>query len=123
MSVISPPPLRKFKSSIMYSIITFPEILICLRDLDQLPPRFSAVSQDKRAWKRALNNGTMIVKVYVLYNMLKVPHILCPHPFIFRTAIKTNKIVCLYSHNLNGSNYTLLDQPKVTIPGSHEKTN
>lgn len=126
MSVISPPPLRKFKSSIMYSIITFPEILICLRDLDQLPPRFSAVSQDKRAWKRALYNGTMIVKVYVLYNMLKVPHILCPHPpppFIFRTAIKTNKIVCLYSHNLNGSNYTLLDQPKVTIPGSHEKTN
>ena len=64
----------------MYSITTFPEILICLRDLDQLPPRFSAVSQDKRAWKRALYNGTMIVKVYVLYNMLKVPHILCPHP-------------------------------------------
>lgn len=72
MSVISPPPLRKFKSSIMYSITTFP---------DQLPPRFSAVSQDKRAWKRALYNGTMIVKVYVLYNMLKVPHILSP-PFL-----------------------------------------
>lgn len=125
MSVISPPPLRKFKSSIMYSITTFPEILICLREPDQLPPRFSAVSQDKRAWKRALYNGTMIVKVYVLYNMLKVPHILSPlpPPPIFVTAIKTNKIVCLYSHNLNGSNYTLLDQPKVTIPGSHEKTN
>lgn len=121
MSVISPPPLRKFKSSIMYSITTFPEILICLRDPDQLPPRFSAVSQDKRAWKRALYNGKMIVKVYVLYNMLKVPYILSP---IFRTAIiKTNKIVCLYIHNLNGSNYTLLDKTKVTIPGSHEKTN
>ena len=62
MSVISPPPLRKFKSSIMYSVTTFPE----------------------RAWKRALYNGTMIVKVYVLYNMLKVPHILSPP--IFRTA-------------------------------------
>ena len=123
MSVISPPPLRKFKSSIMYSITTFPEILICLRDPDQLPPRFSAVSQDKRAWKRALYNGTMIVKVYVLYNILKVPHILSPPPPIFGTAIKTNKILCLYSHNLNGSNYTLLDQPKVTIPGSHEKIN
>ena len=124
MSVISPPPLRKFKSSIMYSITTFPEILICLRDPDQLPPRFSAVSQDKRAWKRAIYNGIMIVKVYVLYNMLKVPHILsAPPPPIFRTAIKTNKIICLYSHNLNRSNYTLLDQPKVTIPGSHEKTN
>ena len=124
MSVISPPPLRKFKSSIMYSITTFPEILICLRDPDQLLPRFSSVSQDKRAWKRALYNGTMIVKVYVLYNMLKVPHILSPPLPIFRTAIiKTNKINCLYSHNLNGSNYTLLDQPKVTVPRSHEKTN
>lgn len=69
MSVISPPPLRKFKPSIMYSVTTgtFPEIVIFLRDPDQLPPRFSAVSQDKRAWKRALYNGTMIVKVYVLY--------------------------------------------------------
>ena len=123
MSVISPPPLRKFKSSIMYSITTFPEILICLRDPDQLLPRFSSVSQDKRAWKRALYNGTMIVKVYVLCNILKVPHILSPPPPIFRTAIKTNKTVCLYSYNLNGSNHTLLDQPKVTIPGSHEKTN
>ena len=66
----------------MYSITTFPEILICLRDPDQLLPRFSSVSQDKRAWKRALYNGTMIVKVYVLYNMLKVPHILSPPPFL-----------------------------------------
>ena len=56
----------------MYSITTFP---------DQLPPRFSAVLQDKRAWKRALYNGTMTLKVYVLYNMLKVPHILSP-PFL-----------------------------------------
>ena len=80
MSVISPPPLRKFKSSIMYSITTFPEILICLRDPDQLPPRFSAVSQDKRTWKRAIYKGIMIVKVCVLYNMLKVPHILCAPP-------------------------------------------
>lgn len=122
MSVISPPPLRKFKSSIMYSITTFPEILICLRDPDQLPPRFSAVSQDKRA----LYNGTMIVKVYfhVLYNScLKYPISYPPPPPILRTAIKTNKIVCLCSHNLKGSNYTHLDQPKVTIPGSQEKTN
>ena len=122
MSVISPPPLRKFKSSIMYSITTFPEILICFRDPDQLPPRFCAVSQDKRAWKRALYNGTMIVKVYVLYNILKVPHILSPPPPpILELQLKQTR--SLYSHNLNGSNYTLLDQPKVTIPGSHEKKN
>lgn len=106
----------------MYCITTFPEILICLRDPDQLPPRFCAVSQDKRAWKRALYNGTMIVKVYVLYNILKVPHILSPPaPPILELQLKQTR--SLYSHNLNGSNYTLLDQPKVTIPGSHEKKN
>lgn len=124
MSVISPPPLRKFKSSIMYCITTFPEILICLRDPDQLPPRFCAVSQDKRAWKRALYNGTMIVKVYfhVLYNScLKYPISYPPPPPILELQLKQTR--SLYSHNLNRSNYTLLDQPKVTIPGSHEKKN
>ena len=75
----------------MYSITTFPEILICLRDPDQLPPRFSAVLQDKRAWKRALNNGTMIVKVYVLYNMLKVPHILSPPPPFLELQLKQTR--------------------------------